>query len=210
MWSCGLVTVYWLALTMVRGAVPPRAANYLAGGDETFEIIEDDALPEEPAAVMVVNDRGKPKWTVSIPPGLAFPLRPSEYATICLQSSRIAERIQASQSLSGHQRGGSHDYYRNDPHFTDIAEAEDQGFLPAASDDIKPEKKPVVGIEDEGHTNQQPTALRQNEGKVCTRSLTYVMESADAGFGTTLMGLWMSYGLAKKEGRAFFIDDTNW
>lgn len=192
---------------MVRGAVPHRAANYLAGGDETFEIIEDDALPKEPAAVMVVNNEGKPKWTVSIPPGLAFPLRPSEYATICLQSSRIAERLQASQSLSGHQHVGAHNYYRNDPYFTDIAEAEGQSFLPTASDDIKSEKKTVVGIEDDG---QHPTGLRQNEAKVCTRSLTYVMESTDAGLGMTLMGLWMSYGLAKKEGRAFFLDDSNW
>lgn len=209
-WSCGLVTVYWLALTMVRGAVPPRAANILAGGDETFEIIEDDALPKEPAAVMVINNQGKPKWTVSIPPGLAFPLRPSEYATICLQSSRIAERLQASRSLSGHQHGGAHIYYRNDPYFTDIAEAEGQSFLPTASDDIKSVTKTVSGIEDEGHINQHPTALRQNEAKVCTRSLTYVMESTDAGLGMTLMGLWMSYGLAKKEDRAFFLDDSNW
>lgn len=194
---------------MVRGAVPPRAANYLTGGDETFEIIEDDALPKEPAAVMVVNNRGKPTWTVSIPPALAFPLPPSEYETICQQSSSIAERIRSSKSLSSHQHGSSHDYYRHDSFFTDIAEAEREGFLPSASDDAKPQKA-VVSIEDEGLTDQPLTAERQNEGKVCTRSLTYVMESTDAGLGMTLMGLWMSYGLAKKEGRAFFIDDTNW
>lgn len=195
---------------MVRGAARPRAANYLAGGDETFEVIEDDVLPKEPAAVMVVNNRGKPSWTVSIPPGLAFPLRPIEYANICHQSSRIAERLRASKSLSSHQRGSSHDYYRSDPYFTDIVEAQRQGFLPTASDDTKVEKETVFGIDDEGHINQHSTALLRNEAKVCARSLTYVMESADAGLGTTLMGLWMSYGLAKKEGRAFFIDDTNW
>lgn len=171
---------------MVRGTVPPRAASYLAGGDQSFEVIEDDDLPNEPAAVMVVNNGGKPRWTVSIPPGLAFPLRPSEYATICHQSSRIAERLQASRSLSSRQHGDSHDYYRDDPYFMDIADAERQGFLPTASNVIKPEKA------------------------VCARSLTYVMESNDAGLGMTLMGLWMSHGLAKKEGRAFFIDDTNW
>lgn len=195
---------------MVGGAVPPRAASYLAGGDETFEIIEDDELPKEPAAVMVVNNRGKPRWTVSIPPGSAFPLRPSEYASICHQSSRITERLRASQSLSSHQHGGSHDYYRNDPYFTDVAEAEGQGFLPTASDDIKPGKKTLVGVGEEGHIHQHSTGLRQNEAKACARSLTYVMESTDAGLGMTMMGLWMAYGLAKKEGRAFFIDDTNW
>ena len=211
MWSCGLFTVYWLALTMVRGTVLPRTATYLASQDETFEFFEDDELPKEPAVVMVVNSRGKPKWTVSIPPGSAFPLQPSEYAVVCHQSSRIVERIRASQSLSSHQHGGSPDYYRNDPYFTDIAEAEAQGFLPTASDDINLEKKKrVVGIEGEGHIKQQSTAPRQNGAKVCSRSLTYVMESTDAGLGMTLLGLWMSYGLAKKEGRAFFIDDTNW
>ncbi|KAK5000794.1 hypothetical protein LTR66_000426 [Elasticomyces elasticus] len=36
------------------------------------------------------------------------------------------------------------------------------------------------------------------------------METSEAGFGNTLLMLWISYGLAKKEGRAFFIDDTRW
>lgn len=196
---------------MVRGTVPPRAATYLAGQDETFEFFEDDELPKEPAVVMVVNSNGKPKWTVSIPPGSAFPLQPNEYAVVCHQTSHIVERIRASQSLSSHQHGGPPDYYRNDPYFMDIAEAEAQGFLPGASDDINLEKKKrVVGIEDERHIKQQSTAPRQNGAKVCSRSLTYVMESTDAGLGMTLLGLWMSYGLAKKEGRAFFVDDTNW
>ncbi|KAI9873935.1 MAG: hypothetical protein M1823_007801, partial [Watsoniomyces obsoletus] len=36
------------------------------------------------------------------------------------------------------------------------------------------------------------------------------METEDAGFGNTLMRLWMSYGLAMAEKRTFFIDDTRW
>lgn len=45
---------------------------------------------------------------------------------------------------------------------------------------------------------------------VCNSSLTFVMDTADASFGKSLLMLWMSYGLAKKEGRAFFLDDTRW
>jgi len=44
----------------------------------------------------------------------------------------------------------------------------------------------------------------------CEKTLTYVMETEDAGFGNSMMKLWMSFGLAMKEGRAFFIDDTRW
>ncbi|KAH9825912.1 hypothetical protein Tdes44962_MAKER10122 [Teratosphaeria destructans] len=36
------------------------------------------------------------------------------------------------------------------------------------------------------------------------------METDDASFGKTLLMLWMSYGLAQRQGRAFFIDDTRW
>lgn len=48
------------------------------------------------------------------------------------------------------------------------------------------------------------------KGKICERSLTYVLETTDAGIGKTLMGLWLAYGLAKREDRAFFIDDAYW
>lgn len=40
--------------------------------------------------------------------------------------------------------------------------------------------------------------------------MTFSMETDDVSFGKTLLLLWMSYGLAKKEGRAFFIDDAHW
>lgn len=49
------------------------------------------------------------------------------------------------------------------------------------------------------------------QGKdICATSLTYLLESKNAGFGVALMGLWSAYGLAKMEGRAFFIDDRDW
>jgi hypothetical protein len=48
------------------------------------------------------------------------------------------------------------------------------------------------------------------ESDVCEKSLTFVMETHDAGLGKTLMMLWTAYGLAQKEGRAFFVDDSRW
>ena len=70
--------------------------------------------------------------------------------------------------------------------FLDVAEAQKQGLLPPARPDTKTHSLPV-----------------------CARSLTYVLDATDAGFGSALMGLWVSYGLAKQESRAFFIDDTH-
>ncbi|KAL7266718.1 hypothetical protein RUND412_010726 [Rhizina undulata] len=50
-----------------------------------------------------------------------------------------------------------------------------------------------------------------DSGNICRSSLTYILESNDyVGMGVDLMSLWTSYGLAKKEGRAFFINDRNW
>lgn len=46
--------------------------------------------------------------------------------------------------------------------------------------------------------------------EICDASLTYMLESKNAGFGVALMGLWSAYGLAKKEGRSFFINDRDW
>jgi hypothetical protein len=44
---------------------------------------------------------------------------------------------------------------------------------------------------------------------ICDTSLTYVLDATDAGLGSTLMGLWIAYAQAKREHRAFFIDDTH-
>lgn len=49
------------------------------------------------------------------------------------------------------------------------------------------------------------------EVEICDASLTYLLESTtNAGFGVALMGLWSAYGLAKKEGRTFFVNDRDW
>jgi len=79
----------------------------------------------------------------------------------------------------------------------DVAEAQKQGLLPNINKDGKIGEKVIP---------DDPIAGR----RPCGKSLTFVMETSEAGMGNTLMGMWMAYGLAKKEGRAFFVDDTRW
>jgi hypothetical protein len=76
--------------------------------------------------------------------------------------------------------------------FIDVQEAQTAGYLPSPT--------ARVGVVREEGT----------EKPVCKKSLTFVLESNDAGLGKTLMMLWTAYGLAQEEGRAFFIDDTRW
>lgn len=204
MWACGLCLVYWLVGTLIWGSTPAAAISYLTVGGEVYNMAVDEDLPQEPATVLVLDNKGRPKWTVSIPPRLDLPLRPNEYATICHQSDHISQHFRERNGISNHaQSKGSYDH---DSRFMDVAEAEEHGLLPSAKHGNMDLKKRSEGREDRPN-NGMDTETR---GEVCERSLTYVLESSDAGFGITLMGLWMSYGLAKKEGRAFFIDDTNW
>ncbi|KAK5122374.1 hypothetical protein LTR85_003958 [Meristemomyces frigidus] len=86
--------------------------------------------------------------------------------------------------LKDWRRRGS--YYAPDPSFLDIADAEQSGALPS------------------------PPPQQATTESVCNRSLTFSMDTDDSSFGKTLLLLWLSYGLAKREGRAFFIDDSRW
>lgn len=208
-WACGLGLIYWLLWTTIWEATAPAAVSYLTVDGDVFNMVGDEALPQQPATVLVLDNRGRPKWTVSIPPSLPLPLRPDEYATICHQSDQISKHLRESSSTS--TRTNTHDYYYHDPNFMDVAEAEQHGLLPSAKRfDEELKKRTVSHGEGRDDSSKDLQFLSGSEGKVCEKSLTYILESTDAGFGKTLLGLWMSYGLAKKEGRAFFIDDTNW
>ena len=158
---------------------------------------------------MVVSDKnGNKRWTVSIPPTTDFPLKPSVYADLCSASEDIAQHLVELKGHTGsHSHGNHFDYYHVDGNFIDVPEAEEFGVLPTGT-----------GTWSWGSGKQDKDAMSEDldsmqgttEDKYCQRSLTYVMETSDAGFGKTMMGLWLSYGLAKKEGRAFFIDDRYW
>jgi len=204
----------WFVQSKLAYERPPSAVIYSSHNGDAYEIVGQDTLPELPSPVIVTDRRGKSKWTVSIPPGLGFPLRPKEYSDICAQSTDVSQHVVQLKSHGGdHHYGGDVSYYHVDPNYMDVAEAEKQGVLPGVSD--KPARwtwKAETGKEGGKDAMSEDLETIQDLEKipVCDKSLTYVMGSSDARFGETLMGLWMSYGLAKKEGRAFFIDDVNW
>ncbi|EMC91077.1 hypothetical protein BAUCODRAFT_58658, partial [Baudoinia panamericana UAMH 10762] len=143
------------------------------------------SLPDNPTALVVTDGAGQSKWTVTIPHNASFPLRAEQYADICRQGedarSKLIKGSRFGRLAEAHWKPS---YYSRDWTFLDVADAEQSGALPIVSE-----------------------GLAEN---VCSRSLTFVMDTEDAGFGKTLLLLWLSYGLAKKEGRAFFVDDTNW
>jgi len=143
-----------------------------------------DSLPDEPSAIVVVNERGKTRWTVSIPRNASFPLRPAQYREICEQTREIGRELRNVGGKKEKERG----YYQRDQYFLDVTEAQQKGLLPR---------------DEEGDD-------REGSLPVCEKSLTYVMEMGDARMGNTLLGMWIAYGLALKEGRAFFVDDTRW
>ena len=148
---------------------------------------------EEPTALIVSDHAGHSKWTVAIPLNATFPLHSKQYQHICAQADVLSARLHKESRLESQidkierwrPRGK---YYSVDRTFLDIAEAERMGVLPSLP-------------------QQSNTTPGQ---RVCEKSLTFSMDTTDSSFGKSLLMLWLSYGLAKKEGRAFFLDDTRW
>jgi hypothetical protein len=184
-----VIILTWLGLRTVfvtRSPSGPRNGDY--------EIVAGDDLPDEPSAVIISDSKGRKKWTVSIPPHHDFPLLPSQYYDICRQTEQISEELAQTGGKKWKRSAG---YYRQDPYFVDVKDAQEGGLIPNLN------KEGKIG---EQEIPDDPIAGR----RPCGKSLTYVMETSDAGMGNTLMGMWTAYGLAKKEGRAFFVDDTRW
>lgn len=143
-------------------------------------------LPEEPVALLVQDKRSNERWTMSIPSNASFPLRGQQYRDMCTQGEALRDSIAEKSRLvrtKDWMRKGR--YYAQDPTFMDVETAEKAGVLPVKS------------------TNAA-------DSTVCESSLTFAFEAHDSSFGKSLLMLWLSYGLAKKEGRAFFIDDSKW
>ncbi|KZF26873.1 hypothetical protein L228DRAFT_19918 [Xylona heveae TC161] len=176
-----------------------------------YELVEDNSLAKIPAPVLVVDKEGSPKWTISVPPFRTFPLRPEEYENICLESTHIAAHVAGLRTRSilgrpGHRPG----YYDVDPDFVDVAEAREAGLLPwEGNADLMRNWDGNSG--GESQLKGPPLSWdRKGGAQFCQKSLTFVLESSDAGLGTTLMALWMAYGLAQEENRAFFVEESNW
>lgn len=150
------------------------------------EIVADSNLPDFPTPIALVDLHGKQRWTVSIPSNSPFPLSSSDYADICSRARNVAAQVAPLhfQSLSP----SPNDLYSDDPSFIDVAEAKAAALLP--DDHLK--------------EDLNPSAL-----PICRKSLTFMFDASTAGLGPQLLHLWLAYGLAKREKRSFFIEDSN-
>ena len=192
----------WALTALFIGSSAFKAnISYLDNVDGNDTLIHNDTLPEQPLPVAAVDKDGKSRWTISISPYEEFPLKPKAYAHICTKAHNLAHHLEI---LRG-GNPGHFGYYHVDDKFLDVSEAEEARLLPLG---IPAHHESVVRTSDTSSTSN--TTNRDPKTGVCKRSLTYVLESTDAGFGNALMGLWLSYGLALKEDRAFFIDDRKW
>ncbi|KAK5663494.1 hypothetical protein OQA88_3924 [Cercophora sp. LCS_1] len=161
-------------------------------------------FPDTPATLLVTDDRGKNRWTVFIPESAGLPLSSAQYMYLCAKCGKVSEGLRLGSQGSQLALGPD----SIDPNFIDVREAQDAGYIPRPEDDGRSGKHRHA-IDIAAAATPEPDPLRQR-GPVCEKSLTFVLEPLDAGLGKTLMMIWMAYGIAEKEGRAFFIDDSRW
>ncbi len=204
MWALGILAVLYLGASSLSAKTAP-VVNESRRADVEYELVGQDDLPDFPTPIMVTDNKGKAKWTISIPPNYDFPLTAKTYSDICAKCREVADQVH----LMNHERLGSQPTSRVhnqlDQHFIDVREAEDAGYLPGSVSIgtlLRQQRHAgdLIG-EDRGSLVDKP---------VCSTSMTFVLASADAGMGQTLMLLWVLYALAQREERAFFIDDTRW
>ncbi|CAJ2501034.1 Uu.00g038870.m01.CDS01 [Anthostomella pinea] len=205
-WISGLALFLIVATSFVRrdGQVPV-VGWALKDGREEYEMIGQYDLPEFPTPIAVTDRHGRSKWTVSIPPTYAFPLTVAEYSDICAKCQEVAAHVRELHGSSHPSQQASPDYYYEDPYFVDVGEAQKRGLLPG----VEGKAWKVTAQAQDGHLVGEQKDGLVDKG-TCKTSLTFVLESPDAGLGPTLMMLWMAYGLAQKEKRSFFIDDSRW
>lgn len=198
---CGIAIILWLIIRHIYANQQLQTVE-IEDDEGEWEMVGGSHLPEEPSALVVQDARGKSKWTVSIPSSYDFPLKPAAYSEMCRQSMELSKQLrveaQSNKAIARRMLG----YYQEDKYFIDVAEAEAQGLLPPSRQSGRPK----------GFVDDVAIAGKEYTGgmKVCERTLTYVMETGDAGFGNTLMRMWLAYGLAQAENRTFFLDDTRW
>ncbi|EKD19340.1 uncharacterized protein L3040_009220 [Drepanopeziza brunnea f. sp. 'multigermtubi'] len=199
-WMVGVVLILYYGSMRLQLESYRNPVGWAAYSGVEYEMVEESVLPDYPTPVVVTDQRGKVKWTVSIPPDHEFPLEPKQYAEICQQNTEVASRVSDLHAHLNRQhfRQG---YYHVDKNFMDVAEAEAYGLLPGlkAKTTMK-EDGSLVGINQDGLI----------DSGVCEKTLTFLMETSDASLGKTLMMIWTAYGLAQKERRQFFVDDSRW
>jgi hypothetical protein len=184
-WLAILTTLYYIVSFFLNPRRPSLASiasiPYLTSSGKTYQIVGDSDLPDFATPLAVTDSKGRHRWTVSIPEAAGFPLSGVDYADICLHIDEVAGHVKGKKQKSDDH----HAYYHADPNFIDVEEAQAQGLLPPPSEIATYQSVPV-----------------------CQKSLTYVLDTSEAGFGALLLGMWLSYSLAQEEGRAFFLDDS--
>jgi hypothetical protein len=199
-WLVGVLAIVWYGFSSLQQGRPRKAVGWANHAGDQYEMVGDTKLPDFPTPVMVTDKRGRSKWTVSIPPDHGFPLEPIQYAEICQQNMEVANHVADMHRHMHVQHAAHHDYYWVDPNFMDVAEAEAHGLLPGPKAKTSMKVDELIGENTDGLI----------ESNVCDKTMTFVLETSDAGLGKTLMMLWTAFGLAQKEGRHFFIDDSRW
>ena len=197
----GVVVILYYGLSRIRIDRSLRPVGWATNAGDEYEMVGESELPDFPTPVVIKDKKGRSKWTVSIPPDHEFPLEPKQYAEICSQNMEVAMHVADLHSHTHREHAAHYGYYRVDPNFMDVAEAEAHGLLPGPKAKTSMKEDEVVG---------ERTGGQLIESDVCEKTMTFVMETGDAGLGKTLMMLWTAYGLAQKEGREFFVDDSRW
>lgn len=157
---------------------------YQHANGQSYEIVEDYSLPDYSSPLAVTDAQGESRWTIHIPAKRGFPLPAKEYQDICSHVHEVAKHV---ASLRGNEEQVANlQYYDQDPNYIDVAQAQLNDLIP-----FDPNFKPGGDM------------------PVCKSSMIYVLDAADAGLGGSLLGLWLAYGLAQREQRTFFIEDSN-
>lgn len=179
-----VIIVLWCLISLGKKTTNSLSGlTFLTATGKAYEIVEASELPNHATPLSVTDHDGRHYWTISIPSNLGFPLPHTAYADVCSQVEDVARHVAGSEW----QEEKHLDYYHNEPNYIDVKEAQSRHFLPPSID----------------------TSSDLHGLPICERSLTYILDAADPGLGSALMGMWLSYSLAEREGRAFFIDDTH-
>ncbi|RVX72349.1 hypothetical protein B0A52_04554 [Exophiala mesophila] len=183
LWLSFLILAWYIVAFGRRQSRRLSELTFLTSLGKTYEIVEAPELPDHATPISLTDHRGRSYWTISIPEKLTFPLPHADYADVCSQVEDVARHVAGSN-----WRDRDHeDYYHSEPDYIDVDQAQDQHFLPHSASSL-------------ASLDHRP---------ICEKSLTYVLDAADAGLGATLMGLFLSYSLAEHEDRTFFIDDAH-
>jgi hypothetical protein len=169
--------------------------------ESQVEMVGQDTLPDFPTPILLGSEHGRPRWTVSIPIEYDFPLSMQEYSDMMGQCREVSTRAMAQEKKAPLSTQSVLGFKTAEDRFIDVFEAEKSNLMPATT-------KPLTANEAGQFVGLDKASMF---GKpVCQTSMTFVLESNDAGLGNTLMLMWILYGLAKEQGRAFFVDDSRW